>query len=100
MDRSKRAADLLISNGRQPTGIAGLGAFVKERSHRMEEQDVYQSVSHFDRSGSAAVKLRNDVLDCRSGPPGRSAFTAFKVEQRREAAHQEMAFSVLDSAAD
>jgi hypothetical protein len=37
MDRRKRATDLLIPNCRQPTGIAGLDAFLKERSHGMEE---------------------------------------------------------------
>jgi hypothetical protein len=30
MDRCERPADLLVPNRRQPAGIAGLGAFVKE----------------------------------------------------------------------
>jgi hypothetical protein len=30
MDRRKRPTDLLVPNGRQPKGIAGHGAFLKE----------------------------------------------------------------------
>jgi hypothetical protein len=99
MDRRERSTNLRIPNCRQPTGINGFGTFVKQRAHRMEEQDVYQPVSDFYGSGSSAVKLRQDVLGCRLHPQRGSVIAPLNVEERRKGGHQRMAIPILYSAA-
>jgi hypothetical protein len=64
MDRRERSTNLRIPNCRQPTGMNCFEAFVEQRTHGMQEQDIHKPFSNFDGSGSSAVKLRQDVLGC------------------------------------
>src|SRR5262249_35659807 len=95
MERDQRPADLLVTQGGQPSGSGCINIFIQIGANSLHEQNVGQPCDNRRRATAARPQFLKDLADCHSEPRGNVSASPVDMDERRKYRKKRISHAIL-----